>query len=66
MSTEQHPPTEEGPSGATLFYGIVVLLILLLFAGATFGVGSVALVGWLVLLVGWVGLWTSRRRRRLR
>ena len=57
------PPSEEGLSGAALFYGIVVLFLLLLFAGATVGVSSVALVGWLILLVGWVSFWVSKRRR---
>ena len=64
MNTDRNaPPTEEGLSGATLFYGIVVLFLLLLFAGATYGVSSVALVGWLILLVGWVAFWVSKRRR---
>jgi hypothetical protein len=50
-------------SVVTLFYGIFLLFVLLLFAGATFGVSTVELGVWLLLLVGWVTFWMVKRRR---
>lgn len=64
MSNDRNPPaTKQGLSVVTLFYGIFLLLVLLLFAGATFGVGTPELGLWLVLLVGWVSFWVVKRRR---
>jgi hypothetical protein len=50
-------------SVVTLVYGIFLLFVLLLFAGASFGVGTPELGLWLLLLVGWVTFWMVKRRR---
>ena len=46
--------------------GVALLFVLVLLAAVGFGVGVPELVIWFALVVGWVGLWWSRRRRPLR
>ena len=52
-------------SVVTLFYGIFLLFVLLLFAGTILGggVGTPELGLWVLLLVGWVSFWTVKRQR---
>ena len=52
------------PRQHQLNLGLAILLfVLLLFAGTTFGVGTPELGLWLLLLVGWVTYWMVKRRR---
>ena len=58
--------TEEraGMSVTTLILGLFVLVLLPGIAG--FGMGVPELIVWFALMVGWVALWVSKRRRSLR
>ena len=61
MNTGQTIEKRDGMSVTTLVLGLVVLVLLLGAGGA--GIGQVELAVWLALVVGWVALWWSKRRR---
>jgi hypothetical protein len=51
-----------GLSKAALVYGLFLLTVFG-FGLAGFGVGTPEILVWLALVVGWVSLWTAKRRR---
>ncbi len=66
-SKRRRPETTEKPVGmsvTTLILGLFVLVLLP--AAGGFGIGVPELVVWFALVVGWVALWWSKRRRPLR
>jgi positive regulator of sigma E activity len=63
MTIDHGADVKRGLTVAALFYGLFLLFLVLVAAGA-FGVGAPELVIWLVLVAGWVSFWTVKRRRR--
>ena len=61
VKTEQTTDKRDGMSVTTLVLGLVVLVALLTIGG--FGIGVPELVVWFALVVAWVALWRSKRRR---
>jgi hypothetical protein len=51
-----------GLSKAALLYGLM-LLVVLGYGAAGFGVGPVEILLWLALVVAWVSFWMVKRRR---